>query len=149
MSDSTVISRRAQGPVHRVLADSIREIASHESTGEGEVFELSGPRDSGPPPHRHGWSEAYYVLDGRVEVQVDGRVTVLERGDYAFAPAQSAHAYRILSEEARMLVLTGSAGAGRFFASMDRAAAEPGFSMDRAVEVAMASGLSLALPPSA
>src|SRR5215203_7049775 len=36
-----------------------------------ELFEVDAPRGPATPPHRTGWAKAYYVLNGRMMVQVE------------------------------------------------------------------------------
>jgi quercetin dioxygenase-like cupin family protein len=43
-----------------------------ETGGAWSLFEEEVPLGMGPPPHRHDWDEAYYILDGAVDFQVDG-----------------------------------------------------------------------------
>jgi len=35
-----------------------------ETGGSWSLFEEEVPHGMGPPPHRHDWDEAYYILDG-------------------------------------------------------------------------------------
>ena len=43
-----------------------------ETGGSWSLFEEEVPLGMGPPPHRHDWDEAYYILDGEVDFQIDG-----------------------------------------------------------------------------
>ena len=40
---------------------------ARETKGAWSLFEEEVPLGMGPPPHRHDWDEAYYILDGAVE----------------------------------------------------------------------------------
>jgi hypothetical protein len=44
------------------------------------------PVSLGPPSHRHDWDEAYYVIDGALDFESDGRRVHIERGDFAYLP---------------------------------------------------------------
>jgi quercetin dioxygenase-like cupin family protein len=106
---------------------------------------------SNPPLHRHlDEDEAFYVLEGTIEVEVDGVVATATPGTYAFAPRGVPHTFRVVSPTARMLVLgSGKASAGieDFFFSMgdpapERRLPEPSApDVDRLVSLAGRSGI--------
>ena len=61
---------------------------------------------SNPPMHvQVDEDEAFYVLDGEVEFEVDGEVVRATPGTFAFVARGSAHAFRVLTETARFLVI--------------------------------------------
>lgn len=45
-----------------------------------EICDMRGPADAGPPPHRHPWEEIYVVIEGELDVTVDGVPRVLQAG---------------------------------------------------------------------
>jgi homogentisate 1,2-dioxygenase len=49
--------------------------------------------------------EAFYVLDGEIELEVDGDVVTATPGTFAFVARGAAHRFRVLTETARMLVI--------------------------------------------
>lgn len=100
---------------HYVLGETLRPLLTNAMGSSIEVFDTSGPAGSGPPPHRHPWEEIYVVLDGELEVTVDGETHVLRKGGIAHVPAGSVHAYRNLTE-AHFLTIVGPGNAARFFA---------------------------------
>lgn len=60
-----------------------------------------------PPPHVHVHEdEAFYVLEGQMEFEVDGVVTPAGPGTFAFVPGGAVHTFRVRSSTARMLVMT-------------------------------------------
>ncbi|MEZ5666334.1 MAG: cupin domain-containing protein [Alphaproteobacteria bacterium] len=127
----------------QVLADRVRVLAAGAETGgRYEMFELSGTQGSGPPRHAHPWDEAYYVVDGAVEIDA-GRAWsgVAGPGAFVLVPGEAAHSFRIASPTARFLVLTAAAGAGAFFEAMDREIGFPPPSADAVVGVATRHGL--------
>lgn len=64
-----------------------------------------------PPRHVHrAEDEAFYVLDGEVELDLDGDTVHATPGTFAFAPHGKPHAFRVLTPSARMLVITSSTG---------------------------------------
>ena len=61
---------------------------------------------SNPPMHvQVDEDEAFYVLDGEVEFEVDGQVVRATPGTFAFVARGSAHTFRVLTETARFLVI--------------------------------------------
>jgi mannose-6-phosphate isomerase-like protein (cupin superfamily) len=60
-----------------------------------------------PPAHRHtNCSEAYFVLDGRVSVTVEGQEQQLEREDFVLVPRGASHTFGNGGyTQARLLVL--------------------------------------------
>jgi hypothetical protein len=49
--------------------------------------------------------EAFYILEGEVEFEVDGVVTVATPGSFALVGRGAAHCFRVLTDTARMLVI--------------------------------------------
>ncbi|HEV3132022.1 MAG TPA: cupin domain-containing protein [Acidimicrobiales bacterium] len=60
-----------------------------------------------PPPHRHtNCSEAYFVLDGRVSVNIEGEELVVAAEGFVLVPRGTAHTFgNAGEEEARLLVI--------------------------------------------
>ena len=55
---------------------------------------------AGIPPHVHTKEdEIFRVLEGEVEVMVDGKATVLKGGDMAFAPKNLVHSWKVVGEQ--------------------------------------------------
>jgi len=62
-----------------------------------------------PPRHVHtDEEEAFYVLDGEIEFEADGDVSLLTAGSFAFAPRWTAHSFAVLTDTARVLVLSSA-----------------------------------------
>ncbi len=74
----------------------------------------------GPPPHFHPWDEAFLVIDGQVEVTVEGKATTISPGGYVHIPSGSVHAYKNISPTAKMIGVVSDPRGGQFFAAMDR-----------------------------
>ena len=110
----------ADGTRHQVVGDTMRVLATSADTGGAfEVFELTGPRDSGPPPHAHPWSESYSLIEGTVDVFIDGKTISGTPGCFFQIPAGAFHSYRITSEVAKVLIVTSPGGAADFFSDVD------------------------------
>jgi quercetin dioxygenase-like cupin family protein len=148
MAGREIFASPDDGRILRVVTDSIRVLASGTDTGGAyEVFELSGPRESGPPLHSHPWSEAYVMLEGEVEVTIADNKMMTTPGCFANVPAGTLHTYKILSEGARFIVITSPAGAGDFFTELDREAGGSVEDLDKIVQIALQHGFNVPPPP--
>lgn len=74
-----------------------------------------------PPAHRHtNCSEAYFVLDGRVSVTVEGQEQLLEPEDFVLVPRGASHTFGNGGDtQARLLVLHAPAMDAYFAALHD------------------------------
>jgi quercetin dioxygenase-like cupin family protein len=139
----------------------ITKVASVETGSAYSLQEQVVTPASNPPMHVHvAEEEAFYVLDGEIELEVDGTVAVARTGSFALVPRGVAHTYRVLTETARVLVLTSSAGAAPgggfegFVAALGRPAealvppppSQP--DLERLATAAAAAGIELLAPPS-
>lgn len=100
---------------HFVLGESLRPLLTRDMGSSVEIFDTSGPAGSGPPPHSHPWEEIHVVLEGELEVTVDGESHVLSKGSVAHVPGGAVHSYRNLTE-AHFLTIVTKGNASKFFA---------------------------------
>lgn len=100
------------------------------------------PTNAGPPPHQHPWDEAYFILEGEVEFQVGTHCERVRAGDFLYAPSNTVHAFRGLSQTpARMLVFDAPAHAEAFFNELDREAIEMPRDLSKLPAIAARHGL--------
>lgn len=102
---------------HFVLGESLRPLLTNAMGSSIEIFDTSGPAGGGPPPHHHPWEEIYVVLDGELEVSVDGETHVLGKGGVAHVSAGTVHGYRNVTE-CHFLTIVGTGNASKFFAQV-------------------------------
>ena len=100
---------------HFVLGESLRPLITTAMGSSIEVFDTSGPADAGPPPHFHPWEEIYVVLEGELEVTVDGETHVLKKGAAAHVPGGTTHGYRNVTE-CHFLTIVSKGNASTMFA---------------------------------
>jgi len=86
-------------------------IRFHVANGDGadgiSVLESRAPAGDSPPYHiHHSEDECFHVLEGELVLLVDGEARRLRAGDTYLAPKGVPHTYRVVSEEARLLVVT-------------------------------------------
>ena len=99
------------------------KIDAQHTDGQYELFEVDAPRGPATPLHRTGWGKAYYVLHGRMLVQVDDEGYDLGPGSSVTIPPGALHTFTVLSPTVAFLVVSLSGAMGRFHA--DLAAAVP------------------------
>jgi quercetin dioxygenase-like cupin family protein len=114
----TAAAARAEANTGRVLDVLGDRVEVLRGGGEYELFRVSGPADSGPPPHAHPWSESVYVLDGELDLMVEGEWTRMRVGDTARVPAGGLHTFRFATPATTFLSTTSGARASAFFADV-------------------------------
>lgn len=134
---SELVLKPHQGTQLRVMGDTLRILSRGEQTDAAyEMFELTGPLNSGPPPHTHPWSETYYVLEGMVDVLV-GKDTVQSiPGTCVTIPGGTIHTYQIRSETARFLVTTSTTAASDFFQELHQSFMQGTCALEEVIAIA-------------
>ena len=104
-------------PLDILGEDVLVKLTDAETNGAAAIFHLTVPPMSGPPLHRHSCEdEWFYVLDGTITSEVDGRRIVLEAGGSAFASRGTTHTFQNFSDStAHLLVMVTPGGFHRFF----------------------------------
>lgn len=104
-----------------VLGVKITVLASNAQTQSYEITLQEGEVGVGPPPHFHEWDESFFVLDGQVEIDCEGKTLVCNAGTLVHVPAGTVHGYRFGVGGGRMFELTGQGGcATQMFANVSR-----------------------------
>jgi quercetin dioxygenase-like cupin family protein len=86
-----------------------------------ELFEVDAPRGPATPLHRTGWAKAYYVLSGRMIVQVEDEGFDLGPGSSITIPPGALHTFTVLSTMTKFLAVGLTGAMGRFHADLDAA----------------------------
>jgi quercetin dioxygenase-like cupin family protein len=112
------IIRDGEGNVLNVLGD----IQTHKLVGsdtDNQIVEWVDDVEPGVgiPPHIHTKEdEIFRVIEGQIEIMVDGKTTVLKAGDTAFAPKNIPHAWTVVgTEKAKMITSAFPAGIEMMF----------------------------------
>jgi len=80
--------------------------SSAETAGAYSLTEHLVTAASNPPMHvQVEEDEAFYILEGEIEFEVDGVVARATPGTFAFVARGAAHTFRVLTDTARMLVI--------------------------------------------
>ncbi|MBL8745191.1 MAG: cupin domain-containing protein [Phycisphaerae bacterium] len=87
-------------PVLRLFGETIRILVPGRQTrGAFALIEEITPIGSGPPLHRHKDEDEWFsVLEGRIEIQLDGKRSEAGPGEMLFAPRRSVHTFRSIGD---------------------------------------------------
>src|SRR5438876_4400921 len=104
-----------------VVGDKVRILADAQTSGGAyEIFEFRGIQNSQPPLHSHPWAEAYAIIEGELELVIDGKPDKVSAGGFINVPAGVVHTFRVASPTTRFLIVSSPAGASDFFREIDR-----------------------------
>ena len=95
------------------------KLTSEVTNGQMSVLEFIGPKNFGPPLHRHDIEdELFYIVEGEVWFQCGDAEAVHTTGAIAWLPRGRPHTFQIRSETARVLQITTPAQFERFVAAL-------------------------------
>lgn len=99
------------------LLNVIGDIQTHKLLGSdtnNQIVEWVDDVEPGTgiPPHVHTKEdEIFRVIKGQIELMIDGKTSVLEAGDMAFAPKNRPHSWKVVgTEKAQMITSAFPAG---------------------------------------
>ena len=135
----------------------VRIAAAHDDGADGlSVIESLASQGDSPPCHVHRTEdEVFHLLDGELVLLIDGRTQRVRAGETHVAPKGVPHTYRVMSPQARWLVVTSEGDFERFVREVSRPAATlpppagpPTPEQQQALaEVARRHGIDLIGPP--
>src|SRR5947209_13724598 len=118
-TSGAVLVRPDQGPAVRWgPAAVVRIIASSESTdGSFSVVEATEQPGSAAPLHvHHGEAEAFYVIEGTIELTCGDQTLTAGGGDFVYTPKDVPHKYAVVGDRpARVLLMFSRPGFESFF----------------------------------
>ncbi|GAA2825910.1 cupin domain-containing protein [Crossiella cryophila] len=81
------------------------------------LLEAVIPPQSGPPLHLHrNEDEAFYLIEGQLEVVANGRPIIIEPGSFIYIPRGSPHRFKNVGEtHAKLLIFFVPSGFEEFF----------------------------------
>jgi quercetin dioxygenase-like cupin family protein len=122
------IVKDSEGVVFNVIGD----IQTHKLLGsdtQNQVVEWvdNVEPEVGIPPHIHTLEdEIFRVIKGQVEIMIDGKTTVLNEGDVAFAPKNVPHSWKVVgTQKAKMITSAFPAGIEHMFHELAKLPAGP------------------------
>ena len=122
------IVKDSEGDVLNVIGD----IQTHKLVGTDTGNQIVEWVDNvepgvGIPPHIHTKEdEIFRVVKGQIEIMVDGKTTILNEGDVAFAPKKIPHSWKVVgTEKAKMITSAFPAGIENMFKALAELPAGP------------------------
>ncbi|MCG6882491.1 MAG: cupin domain-containing protein [Silicimonas sp.] len=84
------------------------------------IVDTASPAGSGPPRHVHDDAdETFVMVEGRIELWIDGVTSFVDAGEAATVPRGAEHTFRVTDDgPARKLVILAPGGFEGFFADM-------------------------------
>ncbi len=127
-----------------------------ETNGAFTFLEWTAPEGFGPPLHRHDREdEAFYLIDGAIEVSCGDRQWTVGPGGFVFLPRGIPHSFIVSAGPVRGLQITTPAGFERFIGELGTPAQGPGLpppaapDIPRLIEVSSRYGMEMLGPPPA
>jgi quercetin dioxygenase-like cupin family protein len=92
-----------------------------DTDNDWSLFEATVMPGSFVPDHRHdGFEESFYILEGELEMQMNGESMTVSKGHFIKVPKGAIHGYRNTSgHEAKYLTWTHPAGIEYFYGDID------------------------------
>lgn len=109
--------------------DTLRWITGGEETEERySLHHRTAPLGATALPHSHAAViEAFYVLEGEIEFQIDGKPLIGRTGTYVHVPRGVSHGWRAVGDDdAKALVMFSPSVPLAFFEEIDAATRAPG-----------------------
>jgi mannose-6-phosphate isomerase-like protein (cupin superfamily) len=128
MSTPTVVRAGRGRGVGWGPAGTIRILAGADSTdGSFSLVEAIEEPGSAAPLHvHHGEAEAFYVVEGTIELTCGEHTLTAGPGDFVYTPKDVPHRYAVVGERpARLLLLFSRPGFEQFFAEAGAPLDEP------------------------
>lgn len=145
----------SEGKTLWVLGDLYRFlVASEDTNGAFSLFETTAtPGLPGPPPHiHHREAEALYVIEGELELNVEGNISTAGPGSFVNIPKGTLHTWRNAgTTHAKILGMVAPAGFEGFFGEVGEPATDlsspPAGPPDVEKVMAIAPDYGLEIPP--
>ena len=105
MSNRPVHVAARTGPAYWVMGCMFRFLVRSDDTGGSYMtFEATVPPDEGANPHVHADDdEQFFVLDGELTFEVDGKTIEVGPGDILHVPRGVVHSFRNGGRQAKLL----------------------------------------------
>lgn len=151
-SNHPVVRGPGEGTVYSTLGvEVIFKVISGDTGGRYAFYEYLAPAGfAGPPPHTHaGFDEAWYVLEGTLQMRVGDERVAAPAGTFLHVPGATVHAFANPGQApARFLGLLIPGGFEGYFAELPEIVARHGYPPPPAVMAELARKYDIVnLPP--
>ena len=107
------------------------------------VEEISAPQSAVPPHFHNETDEIIYILDGKYELEIDGKTQIAQKGDTVVVPRKTTHSFRNLLEiESKLLAVITPSGFENFFAEVNKLKQ---FDISQIIEIGKRNDLELVM----
>lgn len=154
MARETVARKGDEGQAYWLLGGRYEVMVSGAETGgEVTIMRISTPAGTGSPPHTHPGAEALYVLEGELDVHIEGDTISAKAGSqFYFAPGTREWFEAVT--DATVLATYMPGGIDAFFAEVGEPALAPGLppasdtppDFPRIIAVAAQHGMDIQAP---
>ena len=135
---------KQQPEVCNVLGDSITlRLTAEQTDGKYSVAEFATPGGVGQPPHTHAWDETYLVLEGELNLNINGETTVVGTGGCYQVKAGVVHAPTPNGDFCRYVMVGQPGGVESVFKSL-KANEKDLNDMAKVVEIVTKEGVNIA-----
>ncbi|GAB5470375.1 MAG: hypothetical protein Kilf2KO_34050 [Rhodospirillales bacterium] len=133
-------------PALDVVGTKVTVLAANETTGGYGMTFQEGPEGSGPPPHSHAWDEAFFVLEGSVELTFGEESVLAQPGTLVHLPGGPVHSFRYGAGGGKMLEITGmNSKAATLFRAVDREVSPDAPDVAKAIALLEENGVTVAV----
>ena len=133
-----------QPEICNVLGDSITlRLTTEQTDGKYSVAEFATPGGVGQPPHTHAWDETYLVIEGELNLNIDGEATLVGPGDCYQVKAGTVHAPTPNGEFCRYVMVGRPGGVESVFKALKANEKDLG-DMNKVVEIVTKEGVTIA-----
>lgn len=117
---SAYVVKNGEGERYLLGSQIATIIADAESTNHLlNIVVLAGGKGAKFPVHKHNKThEGIFILDGRLELTMNGETYLLTSGDYAHIPRGTVHEYTMQSHRTRFLSFTTKGNLSSFYATI-------------------------------
>ena len=119
---AAMIVKPGDGKTLNVLGMPLRFLCDATDTGGAwSLMEEEIGFGQGPAAHHHDWDEAYYVLEGALDFEIDGKTIRLQKQEFANLPRNTVHGFKGASQSpTRVLIFAAPAHSSAFFEDVNR-----------------------------
>ncbi|MDZ7964930.1 MAG: cupin domain-containing protein [Nostoc sp. DedSLP03] len=137
----TIIASGEGNQFSVIGAQFTTKVTGEETNQAWTIYEITDTEENGPPLHTHPWEEAFYILEGELDIQIGTETILASPGFFVNIPHNAAHGFKIRSATAKFLVLISPKGAKNFYEEMGQVADSPSLNMEKVQPVLNKYGL--------
>lgn len=128
-----------------VFGTDVTILTAASQIGGYGITHQQGEEGSGPPPHSHGWDEAFFVLTGEITFQCGDEMYLCPPGTLVHVPRNTVHAFTYGSGGGSMLEFTSSESkSAEMFTDLDAEIDSANPDIQKALEVLRRNGVTVA-----